>query len=74
MTSSLVGKFVAVTVRPIKNRPGAVWHRALVTAESKTGLQLSWRASSFEGGELVMRDRSETIPKSAITRLRTHRE
>ena len=71
---SVLGKYVAVVVRPIKNRPGAVWHRALVTAESRTGLQLSWTASSFENNELVMRDRSETIPKSAITRLRTHRE
>lgn len=71
---SLLNKFVCLTIKSIKNRPGAVWHRALVTAESPTGLQLEWDVWEFKSDKRMLRHRTEAVPKSAITKLKTYRE
>lgn len=72
LPTSLVDKFVTLRTKPIRNRAGAVWHRALVTAESTTGLTLAWRAWAFVNDKLVLRDYVESVHKSSITQLRTY--
>ena len=74
LPTSLVDKFVTLQTKPIRNRAGAVWHRALVTAESSTGLRLAWKAWAFVNDKLVLREYTEAVSKSSITQLRTYRE